>query len=86
MTEGYCEKWDMDASGCAHCRGNTRTVEEQAAAEEKKLAAQLQGQPGWIEAQYGGRCATCGEPFKPGLMIKFSGPNSWTAQCCADKV
>lgn len=85
MTEDYCEKFDMAASGCAHCRGHAQTVEEQAAAEDRQLALELAGQPGWIEAQYGGRCACCGDGFGPGTMIKmFKG--DWLAQCCAAKV
>jgi hypothetical protein len=41
MTEERCEKWDMPASMCAHCRGNTKTPVEEFEAENRRLRAKL---------------------------------------------
>lgn len=90
MTEDYCELMDMPASMCAHCRGNNKTVQEQADVETLELRKQLIAtDPRWFPAQYPGRCAKCSTPFQPSALIRRGGGHellpdtAYVAECCA---
>lgn len=83
--DDYCELYDMPASMCSHCRGNNKTVEEQAVADTAKLRAKLKTTGrGWFPASYPGVCA-CGTSFGPGTLIRQPGPPDWAwiAECCS---
>lgn len=88
MTEDYCELMDMPASMCAHCRGQNKTVQEQASAEDAALTMRLLEDPSgvWFPADYPGTCSACHTPFPAGTAIRRN-PNTnrttWLAQCCA---
>jgi hypothetical protein len=90
VTESWCEKYDMAALGCAHCRGNDRTVQEQADAEALALRAHLLAtDKRWFPSQYPGRCAKCNTPFDPETFIRRGGGHellpdtAYVAECCA---
>jgi len=57
----WCEKFDMPASGCAHCRGIT---DEPPQVRDK---ANL-GYP--LAARYPGKCGWCGDQFGEGERIR----------------
>lgn len=88
--EEWCEKYEMAAIGCAHCRGQ-HSVEEQAEQETLELRAHLLAtDPRWFPSNYPGRCGKCGTGFEPGTLIRraHSGidllpPEAWVAECCA---
>lgn len=86
MTEDYCERYDMPASMCAHCRGNNRTVVEQFQEETRKLREHLRAtDPRWVPAQWPGVCWRCGTNFPPGALIRPPEPpdHGWIAECCS---
>lgn len=62
-----CELYDLPAEMCAHCTG----AEARARAEEKPEVRQARGD--WFEARYPGECATCGDPIRPGDVIRADG-------------
>ena len=72
-----CEVTDLLVDGCAHCRGNTVTPDEEAAAE---LAATAP----WFHAVHPGRCSRCETPFTPGTPIRMDIPYGWLATCCKE--
>lgn len=84
--ESWCELYDMAALGCAHCRGNNRTVEEQSEADAIALRKKLMAtDPRWFPAQWPGTCGQCGTRFPPGTFIRQPAPPdySWVAECCS---
>lgn len=90
MTEAWCEKYDMAALGCAHCRGNNQTVEEQVDREAAALREHLLAtDPRWFVSQYPGRCAKCNTPFDAETVIRRGGGHellpdtAYVAECCA---
>jgi hypothetical protein len=91
MTEAWCEKYDMAVLGCAHCRGNNQTVQEQADAEVLALRAHLLATDSrWFPSQYPGRCAKCNTPFDPEALIRrghmgieLLPDTMYVAECCA---
>ena len=44
---------------------------------------------GWIPARFPGRCAACGEPYRPGEPIALDarpgGADGWVASCCDEE-
>jgi hypothetical protein len=90
VTEVWCEKYDWPASGCAHCRGKDKSVEEEVDAEILELRAHLLATDSrWFPSQYAGRCAKCRTPFDPGAFIRRGGGHEllpdtvYVAECCA---
>ncbi|MFE9684139.1 hypothetical protein [Streptomyces sp. NPDC006285] len=77
MKTARCEVTELLVGECAHCRGNTTTPDEEAAAE---LAAAAP----WFHAVHPGVCAACGEPFAPGALIRMEIPRGWRADCCRE--
>jgi hypothetical protein len=40
----------------------------------------------WIDAQYGGRCAACGDRWEPGVMIRHDdGEDGWICSYCGSE-
>jgi len=76
-----CEITELPADMCAHCRGNTLTPDEEAAAEHAELASTKP----WFHAVHPGVCACCGEPFTPGTPIRLHIPAGWRAACCREE-
>lgn len=75
-----CELTDLLVDGCAHCRGNTVSPDEEATAEQAALAATAP----WFHAVYPGVCAACGTPFTAGTPIRMELPRGWRADCCRE--
>ncbi|WP_326729010.1 hypothetical protein [Streptomyces phaeochromogenes] len=76
-----CEFSDLPVGSCAHCRGNTTTPDEEAAASREQLVAAAR----WFTAIYPGVCACCGKPFDRGTPIRMEIPRGWRANCCRDE-
>lgn len=62
QADPWCEKFDMPASGCAHCRG----ISEQPERDPADYGP-------WFAARYPGKCAGCGEPIREGDRIRGDG-------------
>lgn len=80
-----CDFTDLDTASCAHCLGH-HDPDQRAAA----IRAELIWQPGWLIAQYPGRCSGCGEFYQAGAAIRRNGAGGWlaggwTAECCAEE-
>jgi uncharacterized protein with PIN domain len=62
MTDARCERSDLPASMCAHCRGHVEPV--------RRPRAPLVVPPlGFTEARYEGWCGECGERIWKGEKI-----------------
>ncbi|MCU1612563.1 MAG: hypothetical protein JWO98_103 [Frankiales bacterium] len=78
----HCDFSDLPAASCAHCLGHV-DPEQQA----RKDRAQLIERPGWVPANYPGRCQGCGEFFAPGAAIHIDiDSNGYFAECCPERV
>jgi hypothetical protein len=77
---GRCDLTELPVDGCAHCRGNTTSLEDEATAEREELANTAP----WFHAVHPGVCAVCGEPFTPGTPIRLNIPQGWRADCCKE--
>lgn len=90
MSGGWCEFYDMDSAGCAHCAGlsgpgvaeagQTRFDEEKTDDGRKVVR---------IKARYAGRCSGCGAKFYAGDVIVSANPggSEWQAtDCCGSAV
>lgn len=75
-----CEFTELPVDSCAHCRGNTITPDEEAAADHAELTAAAR----WFHAIHPGVCAACGEPFTAGTAIRMEIPRGWRAECCRE--
>jgi hypothetical protein len=75
-----CELTDLLVDSCAHCRGNTRSPDDEAAAERSEFATTAP----WFHAVRPGVCAVCREPFDPGTVIRLEIPQGWRAECCRE--
>ncbi|MGW0795152.1 hypothetical protein [Streptomyces sp. NPDC002692] len=73
-----CEFTELPVDSCAHCRGNTLTPDEEAAAELPDSSRP------WFHAVYPGVCACCGTPFAAGTAIRLQAPRGWRADCCRE--
>jgi hypothetical protein len=70
----WCEKFDMPASGCAHCRGIPDLP-----AEHHPRTGKLGP---WVTAQFPARCG-CGAAIVPGDQIRAAN-GSWLCEGCGD--
>ncbi len=70
----WCEKFDMPASGCSHCRGITEEVPE----EHDKTTL---GSP--FAARYPGRCAWGDERIEEGDTIRRDGDRGYVCAGCS---
>lgn len=75
-----CELTDLLVDGCAHCRGNTVSPDEEAA---EYTAVVNTGR--WFHAVYPGVCICCGTPFTAGTPIRMEIPRGWRADCCREE-
>lgn len=80
MPVDVCPRSDLPAAYCAHCRGH-RGVEEEIAEMRRALRAR-----GWILARVAGVCASCGEEFEAGVVIRAARGRrgGWVAECCSE--
>ena len=53
----WCDKYDMDAAGCSHCRGHDDKPEKVPAAGPD------------FEAEHPGQCGHCGDFFDRGTTV-----------------
>jgi hypothetical protein len=75
--EPWCEKFDMPASGCAHCTGRTG---DEGAPEASELDPRQFGP--WFQARYDGECDGCGYEFQAGDLIRSDGADGWLCGEC----
>jgi hypothetical protein len=75
-----CDLTDLPVDGCAHCRGNTTSPDDETTAEREELVNTAP----WFHAVHPGVCAVCGEPFAPGTPIRLEIPQGWRADCCKE--
>jgi hypothetical protein len=85
-----CDLTELLVEDCAHCRGNDKTIEEQATAERLELRARLlsgavHSITSWFPARYPGHCAGCGTGFGEGTAIRTLALG-YLAECCAEDV
>lgn len=80
MTVERCEKTDLLANQCAHCRG---LLDPEAEIRQSRQA--LLSTANWFESKWAGKCARCGDWFREGSAIhRVQGYDGYVAECCAD--
>lgn len=72
--EPRCECCDLPVSSCGKAAGTRARAEH--LQEQRRLRAL-----GFMPAAYPGVCSACGEPFRPGTLIRADRPSGW--RCCA---
>jgi hypothetical protein len=79
-----CERTDLLVSQCAHCKGNTRTPEEQVEYEmsQRRERYAAEEMVGWVPASFPGICAACEEPLVQDALIHRLSDVGWIGTCC----
>jgi hypothetical protein len=69
-----CERTDLLASDCAHCKG----------LDEQKPTRRKPEMGSWFPARYDGHCSDCKTEFVAGEQIRSDGETGYVGECCGE--